>query len=123
MACTYAAAHLQRIVTTNARHSHQDEPHHDADSILQDFRADLSAELSYAFLTSCVMSGFPSNRHELHNSLLPYWKLRNHLYADWELVLYDQRIVVPTVLCCRTLARRTLHDSLRGVEATRRRAR
>ena len=66
------------------------------------------------------MSGFPSNRYELHSSLLLYWKLRDHLYTDGELALYGQKIVVSAAFCRRTLAR--LHDIHRGVEATRRRA-
>ena len=105
------------LLTSNARFSDQDTPHQEADRILQELRAAVSVNLSYARLNSCVMSGFLFNWYELHNSLLLYWKLRDHLYADGELVLYGKRIVVPAVLRRRTLAR--LHDSHRGVEATR----
>ena len=68
-----------------------------------------------------MTSGCPSNRYEVHSSALPYWKLRESLYADGELVLYGQRIVIPTAHRRHTLSR--LHDSHRGVEATKRRAR
>ncbi|XP_045122967.1 uncharacterized protein LOC123511049 [Portunus trituberculatus] len=121
MACTAATAHLRCVVAANAEGSDQNTPHHDADRTLQEFRAAARADPSYAQLTACVTSSFPSNRYELHSSLLPYWKLRDHLYADGELVLYGQRIVVPVALRRRTLA--CLHDSHRGVEATRHRAR
>lgn len=120
MACTDATAHLRRVVAANAERSDEGNPHHDADRTLHELRDAARADPSYARLTDCVTSGFPSNRYELHSSLLPYWKLRDHLCADGELVLYGQRIVVPAALRRRTLAR--LHDSHRGVEATRRRA-
>lgn len=121
MACTATATHLRHIVAANAERSDQDSPLHDTDRTLQEFRAAARTDPSYARLITCVTSGFPSNRYELHSSLLPYWKIRDQLYADGELVLYGQRIVVPAALRRRTLAR--LHDSHRGVEATRRRAR
>ncbi|XP_045134076.1 uncharacterized protein K02A2.6-like [Portunus trituberculatus] len=47
--------------------------------------------------------------------------LREDLYCDEDLVLYGARVLVPTALRRRVLAR--LHDSHRGVEATKRRAR
>ena len=53
-------------------------------------RAAASAAPSYARLTSCVMSEFPYNRNDLHSSLIPYWKLGDHLYMDEELILYGQ---------------------------------
>ena len=119
-ACTDAATHLRCVVTSNARFSNQDAPHQDADRTLQELRAAASADPSYARLTSCVMSGFPSNRYELHSSLLPYCKLRDHFYADGELVLYCQRTMVSVALRRHTIAR--FHNSHRSVEATRRRA-
>ena len=93
----------------------------DADRTLQGLRVAVKADSAYGRLLAYVNSGFPSNRYDLHNSVLPYWKLRDSLYADGELVLYGQRIVIPATLRRTTLAR--LHDSHRGVEATKRRAR
>lgn len=46
--------------------------------------------------------------------------MRNELYADGDLVLYGPRIIIPAALRRRTLAH--LHDSHRGVEASKRRA-
>ena len=51
----------------------------------------------------------------------PYWKLRDNLYSEDDLVLYGARVVVTAALHCRVLVR--LHDSHRGAEATKRRAR
>lgn len=117
--CTDATAHLRSIVT-NTINSHQDSSPQDADRTLQEFRDAAKVDPSYTRLLECVTSGFPSHRYDLHNAVLPYWKLRDSLYADGELVLYGQRIVVPPALRRRTLSR--LHDSHRGVDATKRRA-
>ncbi|XP_064121730.1 uncharacterized protein K02A2.6-like [Macrobrachium nipponense] len=67
------------------------------------------------------IAGFPSNKCDLLNSLLPYWKIRDELYADGDLVLYGARVIVPATLRCRTLSR--LHNSHRGMEATKSRVR
>ncbi|XP_050709713.1 uncharacterized protein LOC126994436 [Eriocheir sinensis] len=75
---------------------------------------------AYTRLLDCVRNGFPSHRYDLHPSLLPYWKLRDELYCDGDLVLYGPRVVVPATLRRSVLAR--LHDSHRGAEATKRRA-
>ncbi|XP_045127700.1 uncharacterized protein K02A2.6-like [Portunus trituberculatus] len=61
------------------------------------------------------------DKYALHNVLLPYWKVREDLYCDEDLVLYGARVLVLTALRLRVLAR--LHNSHRGVEATKRRAR
>jgi len=92
----------------------------DDDKILEELRDAARTDPEYVRLLNCVTSGFPLDRYALHKSLLPYWKIRDDLYADGDLVLYGMRIVVPTALRRRTLAR--LHDSHRGVEATKRRA-
>lgn len=69
----------------------------------------------YIRLCECVTSGIPSDRYDL---LLPFWKLRDHLSTDGELVLNGVRVVVPEALGHRTLA--CLHDCHRGVEASKR---
>ena len=51
----------------------------------------------------------------------PYWKLRGNLYSEDDLDQYGARVVVPAALRRHVLA--CLHDSYRGAEATKRRAR
>ncbi|XP_037803641.1 uncharacterized protein LOC119598091 [Penaeus monodon] len=65
-------------------------------------------------------SGFPNDRYKLPSTLRPYWKIRNELYNDGDLVLYGPRVVVPASLRRSTLAR--LYDCHSGVEAMKRRA-
>ena len=120
-ACADSTAHLRAVISVNAVASDEDVPPQDSDRTLQDLREAARLDPSYSRLRDCVTSGFPPNRYDLHNDLLPFWKLRDSLSTDGELVLYGPRIVVPAALRRRTLAR--LHDSHRGVEATKRRAR
>ena len=108
--CADATAHLRAIITSPKQ----------SDRTLQELRDAAKADPAYVRLLDSVISGFPSNRYDLSNPLLPYWKIRDHLSADDGLVLYGARIVVPAALRRRTLA--NLHDSHRGVEATKRRA-
>jgi len=121
--CTMTAAHVRSLVSTNATSTdgQATAPILDDDRTLQELRAVASQDQDYRRLLEYVTTGFPSNRYSLHASILPYWKLRDSLYADGELVLHGPRIVVPATLRRRTLTH--LHDSHRGVEATRRRAR
>ncbi|XP_076032421.1 uncharacterized protein LOC143020148 [Oratosquilla oratoria] len=118
--CDKDAAHVRSVVASSAG-AREDGPSPDADRALQELRAEAQADPAYGHLLTCVSSGFSSNRLALPSSVLPYWKLRDALSTDGNLVLYGQRIVVPAALRKRTLAR--LHDSHRGTEATKRRAR
>ncbi|XP_069985567.1 uncharacterized protein [Penaeus vannamei] len=97
--CNDAATHLRSIVTCNTIGTVTDPKNEDADRTLQELHEAASVDPEYARLKDCVSTGFPSNRYDLHKSLLPYWKIRDSLSADGELVLH------------------------RGVEATKRRAR
>ncbi|XP_068207900.1 uncharacterized protein [Palaemon carinicauda] len=116
-----SAAHLRTVIAMNTVTLSDESSAQDADRILQDLCNAARTDPSYTRLLNCVTSGFPRNRYDLHNSLLPYWKLRADLYADGDLVLYGARVVVPAALPRHTLSH--LHDSHRGVEATKRRAR
>jgi len=107
-------------VRVNAVISPGESPPLDTDRTLQDLRAAARVDPSYTRLLDCVSSGFPSNRYDLHSSLLPFWKIRDNLSIDGELVLYGARVIVPAALRRRTLS--CLHDSHRGVESTKRRA-
>ncbi|XP_064117609.1 uncharacterized protein K02A2.6-like [Macrobrachium nipponense] len=90
------------------------------DLTLEEIRTAAREDPSYTRLLQNVANGFPSHRYDLHNDILPYWKIREELYTDDDLVLYGARIVVPSAMRRNILKR--LHDSHRGVEATKRRA-
>lgn len=111
---------IRNVVTLHAVHTLADSPNQADDKVMEDFQAAARTDPSYVKLLDCVRNGFPTNRYSLHSSLLPYWKVREDLYSDGDLVLYGARIVVPAALRRTVLAR--LHDSHRGAEATKRRA-
>lgn len=90
------------------------------DTQLEDLQRAAHNDETYVKLLECVRHGFPSHRYDLHNTILDYWKIRDELYCDGDLVLYGPRVVVPAAL--RKSVLRRLHDSHRGAEATKRRA-
>ncbi|XP_064121739.1 uncharacterized protein LOC135226225 [Macrobrachium nipponense] len=120
--CTTSTAHVRRIVASTATSTDDQAtgPIIEEDKSLQEIRTAASQDQDYSrsfttsptvFLPTAMISTLPPSRN---------WKLRDNLYADGELVLYGPRIVIPAALRRRTLDR--LHDSHRGIEATRRRA-
>lgn len=111
------AAVAVRVVRTLAE---ADAPPTTTDTQLEDLQQAARTDQTYVKLLECVRHGFPSHRYDLHNSLLDYWKIRDELYCDGDLVLYGPRVVVPAAL--RKSVLRRLHDSHRGAEATKRRA-
>ena len=117
---TDAAAHIRAIMSVSTSPSQDEPPSQDADLILQELREAASTDPIYTRLRQSIISGFPSNRYDLHTTLLPFWKIRDNLSVDGDLVLYGARVVIPEALRRRTLAR--LHDSHRGTAATKRRA-
>ena len=122
--CANSSVHVRRIVVSTIKTASDGQTSSSVvenDRTLQEIRTAASQDQDYSRILQYVSNGFPSNRYNLHASALPYWKIRDSLYADGELVLYGPRIVIPTALRKRTLAH--LHDSHRGIEATRRRAR
>ncbi|XP_037780967.1 uncharacterized protein K02A2.6-like [Penaeus monodon] len=90
------------------------------DLFMEELRMAASKDASYEELLHHVKSGFPNDRYNLPSTLRPYWKIRNELYNDGDLVLYGPRVVVPASLRRSTLAR--LHDCHSDVEATKCRA-
>ena len=92
-----------------------------SDVAIDEFHRAASEDPAFSELLQCVRAGFPRDRYTLPNVVSPYWKLRDNLYNEDDLVLYGARVVIHAALCHRVLAR--LHDRHRGAEATKRRAR
>ena len=90
------------------------------DPVLEELRRAAAMDSTCQQLITFVEKGFPKSRDNLSDDLLPYWKIRDKLCSDNNLVLNGARVVVPQTLRCQVLTR--LHDSHRGIEATKRRA-
>ena len=116
--CSIATLHnvsattVYNVVTTNTSTS---------DLILEELRRATTIDKTYKQLIEQVIKGFPQSREALPEDLLPFWKVRDQLSVDENLVLYGARILIPQALRRQVLTR--LHDSHRGIEATKRRAR
>ena len=65
---------------------------------------------AHILLLECVRHGFLRKCFDLQSTLLPYWKLREDLYCDCNLVLYGPRVVMPVTLRKTVLTR--LHDTV-----------
>ena len=105
-----------RSVTASAANS-MDESN---DQLIDELRSTAALDPVYKQLIERVCDGFPSNKSNLPAELLPFWRYREELTYEDGLILYRNRIFVPTGLRKQMLER--LHSSHRGVEATRRRA-
>ncbi|KAK3752546.1 hypothetical protein QZH41_003484, partial [Actinostola sp. cb2023] len=71
-------------------------------------------------LASIIESGFPRSRHELPPTLHEYFQFHEHLYTVDGVILYKDRIVIPTALRQQILA--ILHSAHQGVTSMTARA-
>ncbi|TRY80274.1 hypothetical protein TCAL_12397, partial [Tigriopus californicus] len=75
-------------------------------------------------LRRVVEAGFPQHKqhkNDLHQTIQPYWYVRNHLSVDDNVILKGQRLVIPKSLRRQVL--NDLHASHQGQERTKHRAR
>ena len=91
------------------------------DLFLEEIHRAASTDKTYKQLIEQVITGFTSSKDTLSEDLVPYWKVRDQLTLDGNLVLYGAHILVPQTLRRQVLTR--FHDNHRGVEATKRRTR
>ena len=75
----------------------------------------------YKALVKTVTEGFPSRKSDIAAHLLPFWKVRNALCVDDDIVLKGAQLVIPKQARRDVLDR--LHDAHQGIERTKRRAR
>ena len=74
------------------------------DVAMDEFRRVASEEPAFSDLLQCFRASFPRGHYTLPNAVHPYWKQRDNLYSEDDLVLYGARVVVPATLRRRVLA-------------------
>lgn len=72
-------------------------------------------------LTKVFKVGWPKDKNKIKDEIRPYWKFRNEIYVDDDIVYLDERIIVPKKLQKEMLKK--LHESHLGITKTRNRAR
>lgn len=93
--------------------------HISCDPILEELQDAARVNPRYLILVH-VSRDFPKPSIEIDPDLQSYWKVRDDLYQNGELVLYSAHVLVPAVLRQKVLEH--LHESHRGIEATKRQA-
>ncbi|XP_066965888.1 uncharacterized protein [Macrobrachium rosenbergii] len=66
-----------------------------SDPILEEIRCAALTNKTYKQIIEQVITGFPPSNKALPEDLLPYWKVRDQLSLDGNLILYGARILVP----------------------------
>ncbi len=96
-------------------------PDHLKDPYLEKLKAAAVADPSYVSLLEAVRTGFPDKKQDAQGILQDFWKVRDELTSQDNLVLRGAQIVVPAAMRKDVLA--DLHHSHQGIERTKRRAR
>lgn len=92
-----------------------------ADPIITEVCEAAEKDDTYQSLIYHVFTGFPAEWQDSQTSLHDFWKLRDDPSTEDGLMLYGSRLVIPVSLRRRVLS--LLHDSHRGVKATKLRTR
>ena len=106
---------VNRIQDVSSEAGHLPDPN------IERIRDAAQKDETYVSLCQFIGSGFPKDKSELPTNLWEYWKVKDELSTEYGIILRGSRIVIPYSERRNTLAR--LHDSHRGIEATKRRAR
>ena len=80
-----------------------------------------SKDEEYQQLIQTIQNGFPKKGQHTGKLITPYWKIRDELAVDGEIVIFGSRIVVPIAMRKEVLGK--LHTSHQGIVRTQRRAR
>ena len=88
---------------------------------MKNIKIEAEKDEQYTELKNIILQGFPSDKRKISACILPFWNIREELSIEDEVVLYDNRIVIPKAL--QRDALKKLHASHQGIDRTKRRAR
>lgn len=91
------------------------------DERIEDFKKALTEDKCLSELRKVLIDGWPHDKRHLTEEVKYYWKHRNDLILDNDLIFLNERVIVPTRLRANILAQ--LHASHGGIEKTKKRAR
>ena len=113
--------HVNKVITSKICEVSESSHLQPNDPVLSDLKEAAAGDKTYQELKRHVQDGFPANPEQVDPAIRQFWKLRDQLWADENLVLFGSRIVIPQ--CKRKEILSKLHSSHQGVERTKRRAR
>ena len=88
---------------------------------LEQFQHETENDKTFQEVKGYIMNGWPKSCTDIDPCIKPYYNIRDYLSYVHNLILKNQRIVVPTVL--RQEMKETLHTGHSGIERCKRRAR
>ena len=98
----------------------QDQPTPSNIITIEEIKKEALNDEKYMTLLTLVKAGFPEHRGLLQNDLKEYWNVKDRLSYEDNLVMMDQRIVIPNSLRRKTL--QNLHSAHQGASSMIRRA-
>ncbi|RYE25774.1 MAG: hypothetical protein EOP45_04445 [Sphingobacteriaceae bacterium] len=87
----------------------------------EDFKKALQEDKCLSELKKVLLNGWPTDKKPLNEEVKSYWKHRNDLILDDDLIFLNDRVIVPVRLRANILSQ--LHASHQGIEKTKKRAR
>ena len=112
--------HMHAVVTANIALI-LDDGEQFQDALVENLHKHSTSDPEYNLLKKTIINGFPHNNNDIDPIIRPYAKLKESLSVEQDLIVYGQRLIVPTKLRKEMLQR--LHKGHQGIEGTRRRAR
>ena len=88
---------------------------------LTELREHAQKDDEYKSLRQIVTQGFPDTRNYMPENLSKYWRIKEHLSVDDDLILFGVQLLVPESLRATLLAR--MHDAHQGIGRMQERAR
>lgn len=92
-----------------------------SEAIKTDLITETAKDIGLCAVMQYYKNGWPRDRNKVVHEAKPYWQLRNELFVEADLVVFEDRVVVPVKLRNKVL--KTLHVAHLGIEKTKARAR